>query len=158
LNKNLLCVLDVWENEPDLNLPLLDKVQIATPHIAGYSVEGKINGTIMIYKALCKSIGYDPGWRYSPVKRKKNLLEINSTGIFEKDINSIISQVYKITSDDSDLRKVLEMSRDDIAIYFDLLRKNYNLRKEFFNYDIDAASWGNEIKRALKSLRFNLLQ
>ena len=48
--KKLKVVLDVWENEPDINIELLKKVLIATPHIAGYSYEGKVNGTQMIYE------------------------------------------------------------------------------------------------------------
>lgn len=50
--RDLITVLDVWENEPDINLNLLEVVDIATPHIAGYSLEGKVNGTTMIYQAL----------------------------------------------------------------------------------------------------------
>jgi len=52
--KNLKVVLDVWENEPEINVELLNKVLIGTPHIAGYSYEGKVNGTKMIYDSLCK--------------------------------------------------------------------------------------------------------
>ena len=47
-------VIDVWENEPNINLQLLDKVFIGTPHIAGYSADGKINATRMVLQALCK--------------------------------------------------------------------------------------------------------
>jgi len=52
--KNLKVVLDVWENEPEINFELLNKVLIGTPHIAGYSYEGKVNGTKMIYDSLYK--------------------------------------------------------------------------------------------------------
>ena len=43
----------MWEHEPELNLDLLNKTELATPHIAGYSYEGKVNGTVMIYNSLC---------------------------------------------------------------------------------------------------------
>ena len=52
--KNLKVVLDVWENEPNISIDLLKEVVIGTPHIAGYSWEGKVNGTILIYNALCE--------------------------------------------------------------------------------------------------------
>ena len=52
-------VLDVWEGEPDLSLPLLNKVYIATPHIAGYSAEGKLNATALVLKAFASFVGYD---------------------------------------------------------------------------------------------------
>ncbi|MCK5270110.1 MAG: 4-phosphoerythronate dehydrogenase, partial [Sedimentisphaerales bacterium] len=50
-------VLDVWENEPEIDMGLLDQVAIATPHIAGYSLDGKVNGTVMLYQKLCEFLG-----------------------------------------------------------------------------------------------------
>ncbi|MDM3814222.1 NAD(P)-dependent oxidoreductase, partial [Proteus mirabilis] len=49
--KKLRVVLDVWQPEPDLSLELLNKVDIATPHIAGYNLEGKARGTTQVYEA-----------------------------------------------------------------------------------------------------------
>lgn len=51
-------VLDVWENEPKIDIELLNKVYIATPHIAGYSVEGKMNATRLVLKAFASFVGY----------------------------------------------------------------------------------------------------
>ena len=50
-------VLDVWENEPNINRDLLDKVFIGTPHIAGYSADGKANATRMVLQAFCRHFG-----------------------------------------------------------------------------------------------------
>ena len=52
-------VLDCWENEPNISLPLLEKVVLGTPHIAGYSVDGKANGTRMAVEAVCKFFGIE---------------------------------------------------------------------------------------------------
>ncbi len=56
-------VIDVWENEPNISLELLHKVFIGTPHIAGYSVEGKMNATRMVIEAYCrffkKNVGFE---------------------------------------------------------------------------------------------------
>jgi erythronate-4-phosphate dehydrogenase len=56
LNKGLVrdAVLDVWEHEPQLNLALLQQVFIGTPHIAGYSADGKVNADNMVIDALCQ--------------------------------------------------------------------------------------------------------
>lgn len=59
LNYNGNIVLDCWENEPNISLPLLNKVVLGTPHIAGYSVDGKANGTHMAAKALCRFFGIE---------------------------------------------------------------------------------------------------
>jgi erythronate-4-phosphate dehydrogenase len=56
-------ILDVWENEPDIDVELLRLVEIGTPHIAGYSLDGKLNGTHQIYLAACEFIGVAPQWR-----------------------------------------------------------------------------------------------
>ncbi|MEK7996351.1 MAG: 4-phosphoerythronate dehydrogenase, partial [Planctomycetota bacterium] len=53
-------VLDVWENEPAIDLELLKMVDIGTPHVAGYSLDGKIGGLIMIYKSVCEYFGLKP--------------------------------------------------------------------------------------------------
>ena len=47
-------VIDVWENEPDIDLELMQQAFIATPHIAGYSTDGKANGTAMVVNSLCR--------------------------------------------------------------------------------------------------------
>lgn len=50
-------VIDVWENEPHINLDLLHRVFIGTPHIAGYSADGKANATRMVLEAFCRFFG-----------------------------------------------------------------------------------------------------
>ena len=61
LNKGLIseAVIDVWENEPNINLELLKRVFVGTPHIAGYSADGKLNATTMTLKSLCDFFGID---------------------------------------------------------------------------------------------------
>jgi erythronate-4-phosphate dehydrogenase len=54
----LSVVLDVWEPEPDLNLALLDRVDIGTAHIAGYTLEGKARGTTQVFEAYSAFIGH----------------------------------------------------------------------------------------------------
>jgi erythronate-4-phosphate dehydrogenase len=50
-------IIDVWEGEPHLNLELLQRVYIGTPHIAGYSADGKVNADNMVIDALCRHFG-----------------------------------------------------------------------------------------------------
>lgn len=57
-------VLDVFEHEPVISEELLNMLALATPHIAGYSLEGKARGTQMIYEAFCQKFGYDINKRF----------------------------------------------------------------------------------------------
>jgi erythronate-4-phosphate dehydrogenase len=138
--KNLITVLDVWEDEPNLNKELLTAVETGSPHVAGYSYEGKVNGTIMIYNALCRFAGYDPGWKYTPPPPEDDIIEIPDTGTPEEQIDKAIKSTYDIRKDDDELRRALEMENRFIPAYFDLLRKKYPLRKQFNNYKVSAAN------------------
>ncbi len=120
-------VLDVWEGEPNILPELLEKVDIGTPHIAGYSFDGKVNGTRMIYEAACRFFGITPAWQPQlpppPVPR----IETDASGLDDEDaLRGIIRRVYDIRADDAALRKVGPAG-------FDRLRAEYPVRREFFN-------------------------
>ena len=59
-------VMDVWEREPSINWDLLNHVTLGTPHVAGYSSDAKINGTVMMYHACCRFWGMKPAWTPPP--------------------------------------------------------------------------------------------
>ncbi len=61
-------IIDVWENEPDINLELLSKVMIGTPHIAGYSADGKANATRMSLDSLCRYFGIEATYTIAPMQ------------------------------------------------------------------------------------------
>jgi len=116
--------LDVWENEPNISQELLKLVNLATPHIAGYSVEGKVNGTRMVVDALSKffNLGIHP-WTpaLNPLEKKE---------IFEKPISLIdtVAKTYDIVADDKHFRS----SPADFERY----RNSYALRREFSGFRI----------------------
>ena len=62
-------IIDVWENEPNINLELLDKVFIGTPHIAGYSADGKANATRMSLDAICRFFRIERNYVVSSEKK-----------------------------------------------------------------------------------------
>ncbi|CAK16469.1 4-phosphoerythronate dehydrogenase PdxB [Pseudomonas entomophila] len=125
-------VLDVWEGEPQVDLQLADLCTLATPHIAGYSLDGKQRGTAQIYQAFCR-------WRGEPEQvRLADLLPAHSLARIELDANAdpawalatLCRAVYDPRRDDADFRRSLS---DDVAeqrAAFDLLRKHYPVRRE----------------------------
>ena len=105
---DLRVVLDVWENEPAIHAGLLGQVALGTPHIAGYSAEGKWRGTAMVYEALCAFLGI-------PCKP----VTVQLPGQPEP---------YDIRVDDAALRAGFPAGG---AAAFDRLRKEYRPRREF---------------------------
>lgn len=108
-------IIDVWEHEPDINRELLEKVLIGTPHIAGYSADGKANATRMSLDAIC---------RFFQIKREYqiNAPEPPSPVIHAKNHEEALLQMYNPTEDSDRLKSHPEM--------FEALRGDYPLRRE----------------------------
>ncbi len=129
-------VLDVWENEPDINLQLLEKVYLGTPHIAGYSFDGKVNGSVMIFNKICDHLHIDLKLDVKDIipKVEDNIIETDPSGSCERVIHNIIKKIYDI---DKDFEKLKEMNNiNQKAAFFNKLRKEYPIRREFFNYKV----------------------
>ncbi len=155
-NKNLKVVLDVWENEPDINIELLKKVVIATPHIAGYSYEGKVNGTRMIYESLCNFLGVEQTFLFNLPEPQTPLRHFDKSKKIEISLHSLISGIYSIKENNDKTKRLIMMNQSERILEFDLLRKNYPQRREFNNYTVYAEDLGIKESNLLKTLRFNL--
>ncbi|RYZ78814.1 MAG: 4-phosphoerythronate dehydrogenase, partial [Moraxellaceae bacterium] len=134
-------VLDVWEPEPDISLDLLDKVALGSPHIAGYSYDGKLKGTEMIYQALCKHLNKPSELSVQNLvpPLANNQLQLTTTQTAWEQVKQLVAQVYAISNDDKRLRELAQRARkgeDNLAIGFDSLRKHYPVRREFQNYQV----------------------
>ena len=126
---DLAVVLDVWENEPDIDPEMLRRNLLGTAHIAGYSADGKIRGTEMIYRACCDFLGRRPRWSSADVEfsvpRKAVTL---TTG---RDVRQDVLDAYDIETDSERLKAILDADVTGIGQYFDYLRKHYPVRREF---------------------------
>ncbi len=142
-------VLDVWEPEPEISIELLDRVALATPHIAGYSFEGKVNGSMMIFRALCEFLGKPKSEFESVLQRVGTRVFGEPEPIYVVNIEQAIMHSYDIGADDKRMRSARNRMNDE----FDILRKNYPIRREFSHYRI--AECGDELKHLCISLGFN---
>ncbi len=137
---DLKVVLDVWEPEPDISRPLLAQVALGSPHIAGYSYDGKIQGTHMIYQALCRHLGREPELGLEQLRPAVEDPERRlASEDFWTGLRSLIPRVYDIAADDRRLRELAsqaEAGEADFAKGFDQLRKHYPKRREFTNYRV----------------------
>lgn len=119
-------IIDTWNHEPDIDLDLMDKVAIATPHIAGYSYQGKQNGTAAAVRAVAHYFGITELYEFFP---KTDLPENEAVKLELKDLNqgeiaSVLQYNYPIFTDDFMLRLNPEN--------FDKLRSEYNYRREVY--------------------------
>jgi erythronate-4-phosphate dehydrogenase len=146
------CVLDVWENEPSIDRELLNEVNIATPHIAGYSVEGKANGTSICVNSLNEffNLKVKPNWypEHLPSPSRSKEIEIDCRGKSTQEIiyDGIIS-TYNVADDDRILRKSVSE--------FEKQRAEYPARREFNYYNV-LLNYANEsITSTITELGFN---
>ncbi len=128
-------VLDVWENEPNLNLDLLARIAIATPHIAGYSLDGKTNGTAMLYERLCRFLDITPQVRIQNLLPPPIVpeLTLDADQSDQQVLNQAMTAIYDILRDDRQLRQITHQPPDQRGKFFDQLRKNYPIRREAHN-------------------------
>lgn len=148
-------VLDVWENEPEPNGALLRLADIGTPHIAGYSFDGKVNGTRQIYEALCAFLGEPPAWDPGLLLPPPPCPEITVNPDAPDAVAGAVRAVYDILQDDGAMRMLPELSREEQGTYFDRLRKNYPVRREFHNTQIRLTHSDETMHRMLTGIGFS---
>ena len=139
--QDLSVVLDVWEPEPDLNVELLKRVDIGTPHIAGYTLEGKARGTTQVFEAFSAFIGHRQQVALDTLLPAPEFGRITLHGPLDQPtLKRVAHLVYDVRRDDAPLRKVAGIPGE-----FDKLRKNYLERREWSSLyiqcdDAEAAS------------------
>lgn len=147
-------VLDVWENEPTPNLDLLALADIATPHIAGYSFDGKVNGTRQIYEALCAFLGVNAAWDPRPILPPPPLPELEVDPSASNVLGKTALQAYDLPGDDARMRGIGDAAPDQQGTYFDRLRKEYPVRREFFNTHVRLTQPGDALRGILSGIGF----
>ena len=119
-------VMDVWANEPDINVKTHELAAIGTPHIAGYSLEGKQNGTKQVYDAFCKHFGVTAN---NDLKQSDERIQVPGK---ISSLKQLILTVYNPKHDGVRMTAArLDDSDNDASLsWFDALRKNYPIRHE----------------------------
>ncbi len=145
-------VLDVWENEPAIDLELLRLVNVATPHIAGYSADGKANGTSMSVQALSKffKLGIDHWFPENVPQPRDRVIELDCTTLKrQKILCKLVTRTYDIQADDQRLR--------NSPASFEQQRAEYPLRREFPAYTARLINAGSDIQSFAKQLGFEII-
>jgi erythronate-4-phosphate dehydrogenase len=142
-------VIDVWEKEPNIDRELLSFIDIATPHIAGYSVDGKANGTSMVVKALAKFFELPlTDWRPERVPSVEvSRIKLNGSG---RDWTEVVAEAVLSTYDiEKDHRRFSSAPEE-----FEAQRGNYPVRREYPSYTLELFDVSEEAKKALQDLGF----
>ena len=160
INGNLgAVVLDVWENEPNINIELLRMVDIGTPHIAGYSLDGKVAGMIMIYRAACEYFGVGAKHAIEDFLPEPEVGEIrvDAAGSEQEVLTGAVRAVYDIRRDDVRLRRIRDCKADKAGEFFDNLRKEYPVRREFQNTQVILESPCELLSHKLAGIGFKVV-
>jgi len=152
-------ILDVWAEEPDIDKELLEMVDIGTSHIAGYSYDGKVKGTRMVFDAVCEFFSIDKEWKVELPSPEVPYIEktVNENDNFAEILSEVVFEVYDIKKDDRKLREILNLEGLEKKKFFDGLRANYHVRREFFNTRLKLDTKDERLKKGFRALGFDVL-
>jgi erythronate-4-phosphate dehydrogenase len=154
-------IIDVWEGEPNLDLKLMNRCMLATPHIAGYSLDGKMRGTEQVYQACCHTFGLPIRHKLAQLLPEPSIKKIkfgDSVPVHQA-LRTAIRAAYEIRVDDGIMRSTLlrtEGEPEAMKAQFDLLRKNYPLRRDIPTIRIEVPSKRQDLQQALEASGFDV--
>lgn len=132
--KKLSTVLDVWEPEPDLCVPLLNLVDIGTAHIAGYTLEGKARGTTQVFEAFSQYLAQPQHIDLASLLPLPEFSQIRLHGALDEGkLRRLMNLVYDVRRDDALLRQAAGFNGG-----FDRLRKHYQERREWSSLQVQC--------------------
>jgi len=137
---------DVFEHEPNIDRKILEKTLIATPHIAGYSVQGKIRGIDMIYRIACDLQMIEPK-PITPIAMRKQRLTFQGEKSWQDIVLGVFNPVVITT-----MMRTLILPDEEHGKAFDEMRNQFNYRYELGYTNITGARLTNDDTKLLKKL------
>ncbi|MGO2133563.1 MAG: DUF3410 domain-containing protein, partial [Halomonas sp.] len=153
---DLQVALDVWEQEPAIDAALSGLVELATPHVAGYSLDGKLRGTHGVYRALCRTIGLPARILQGTLLPPPALAEMRLSAAMESEdaLRLCMRAVYDVRRDHDAL--ALAASTQGMKKGFDACRANYPLRREFSTLALQLDNDAQALAAPLAAAGFRL--
>ncbi|MBF8677067.1 4-phosphoerythronate dehydrogenase PdxB [Pseudomonas fulva] len=151
---DLHAVLDVWEGEPQVDLQLADLCTVATPHIAGYSLDGRQRGTAQIYRALCQHLGVSERIQLADLLPRPPVaqIELDAEADLQWALAMLCRAVYDPRRDDADFRRSLSEDGQQQRAAFDALRKHYPPRREIEGLSVGIRGSSPELAQLIDAL------
>jgi erythronate-4-phosphate dehydrogenase len=148
----LTAVLDVWEGEPQLDPELVWALAISTPHIAGYSADGKANGTTMSVQTVSRELGLPlTDWVATGIPEPAQALtfKVDAAGkSMQEVLTEAILHTYDVSQDSNALRGALDQ--------FEKLRGDYPVRREFTAFTLHLQGGTPEMAERLAKIGFKV--
>lgn len=157
--EDLQAVLDVWEGEPSVDIALAELCVIATPHIAGYSLDGKQRGTAQIYQAFCQFLGQPATVSLDQLLPAPWLAQVGLSASSDPAwaLAMLCRGVYDPRRDDADFRRSLVVAGAEQRSAFDLLRKQYPERREIDGLSVRIDGDSPELRQIVQALGAQLV-
>lgn len=158
--REAMAVIDCWCNEPAIDRALLQRADIATPHIAGYSIDSKLRASSRVFEETCRLLQLTP----APADPDEGLLPVDarrriSLARQENDMHAVSLAVlasYDVRSDAAALRRMLEDRVSDSQAYFAELRNHYPIRREFSTLQLGLPAETDSLCATLQTLGFRI--
>jgi erythronate-4-phosphate dehydrogenase len=149
-------VLDVFEREPRLRCEVAIQADLISPHIAGYSYEGRVNGTHLCYEAACRFFEREATWRASPADCPScPAIQLDARGRrVEEVLDAVVRVAYDIEADDAALRSGLVEDDVERGRHFQKLRAQYPNRYEFGAWPVAVRGADDVVRERLRALGF----
>jgi erythronate-4-phosphate dehydrogenase len=150
-----IIVLDVFEREPEVSVETLRLADIATPHIAGYSLDGKLRGIEMIYRSAAAFFFKDIAWDHTgcDLRRQKRTIDLSAS---KDPIYDGVKSAYSIMNDDEQFRYIYSVPKEEQVKFFEDLRGNYRKRLEFPHFSLVLGDGKRKEAAVLQALRFDI--
>jgi erythronate-4-phosphate dehydrogenase len=154
-------LLDVFPGEPSPDPALVEAAAIATPHIAGHSLEGKVNGTVMVYRAACAFLGVPATWTPGPDLLPPNPMDgqtidigigVDRAGPRQAAVQAVLDRCYDISADDRALRRIVALPAAERGAAFQRYRQSYPVRRELTGARLTLAPHDEGLARVLRAL------
>ena len=127
-------VLDVWQNEPAPDPATVALCDVATPHIAGYSYDGKVRGTEMICAAAGSFFSMENTWR----PPQTAIIQLVLPPVRDPDaaVAEAVTRAYPLQEDSTRFKRILSSKQNERGAFFDEMRRSYHQRLEFHHYSV----------------------
>lgn len=154
-------MLDVWEHEPTIDAELVNMAAVATPHVAGYSFEGRLNAVRMMCEAVGRFFGQESVWTGPPALPEPKVGRLNAydgePNRLEEKIREIVLQCHPLEDDDRALRTLSGLPMADRPALFRKLRADYPVRREFSATTVAVNAKDSPLSRILSALGFTVV-